>query len=249
MMAARFRSVTWVAIALVPALGCYLVTQYVAAQRAELAKVERNIGQSRKAIRDLETELGTRGSMAQIERWNSQTLALAAPTAQQYIDGDVRLASLTALPAVARPAIITAPAVAAVADVRQASYQAPASQPPVSSPLVSSPTAPEARVTRTAAAIPARKAAVAHVQAPLRIAEARVAEVRQVAFNPARRVAAEPEPEAQPLLRQATYLKPPRDQVRQATTKVAMLSAGPLDARALADIGRIASTERGSRRP
>ncbi|WP_197277222.1 hypothetical protein [Sphingomonas profundi] len=225
MMAARFRSVTWVAIALVPALGSYLVTQYVAAERAELARVERRIGQSRKAIRDLETELGTRGSMAQIERWNAQTLALAAPTAQQFISGDVRLASLTALPSLPRPAIAVAPATAVVADVRQASFTpAPAASAPTPAP--------------TKAAAPVEKAAAPR------------AEVRQVAFRPApKRAAAEPEAEPQPLLRQTNYMRPPRDQARAAPTKVAMLSAGPLDARALADIGRIATAERGSRRP
>ena len=60
MMAARFRSVTWVGVALVPALACYLVTQHVAAERAELARVERQIGQTRRDIRELETEIGTR---------------------------------------------------------------------------------------------------------------------------------------------------------------------------------------------
>ncbi|MET0270882.1 MAG: hypothetical protein ABW173_10680, partial [Sphingomonas sp.] len=109
-MAARFRSITWVAVAVVPVLACYLVTQHVAAERAELAKVERKIGQTRRAIRDLETELGTRGNLAQIERWNGQTFALTAPSAEQFVSDGVQLASLTALPALARAA---APAVAA----------------------------------------------------------------------------------------------------------------------------------------
>ena len=244
MMAARFRSVTWVAIALVPALGCYLVTQHVAAERAQLAKVERQIGQSRKAIRDLETELGTRGSMAQLERWNTQTLALAAPTAQQYVEGDVRLASLTTVPITARPAIVTAaltapaPATVAPAEVRVAGYQAPAKAAAAPAAAPARPAPPAAR--------PAIHMASYH--APITAPVMR-AEVKQAAFRPVKAVVAAADDDAQPLLRQATYQKPPRDQVRQATTKVAMLSGGPLDSHTLADIGRIARSERGNRRP
>jgi hypothetical protein len=233
MMAARFRSVTWVGVALVPALACYLVTQHVAAERAELAKVERHIGQTRRAIRDLQTELGTRGSMAQIERWNGQTFALSAPTAEQFIAGDVQLASLTALPAAPHPVI----AVAATAPA------------PAATPLPTMPaTAPVAEV-RQAAFHPAVPAAAS---AP---AEVRVTKIRDSVDQPNRRAgrqieqAAAPVADRQPLLRQATYMKPAYDPARAAPTKVALMSHGPLDARTLADIGRIASAERGGRRP
>ncbi|MDX3885015.1 MAG: hypothetical protein QHC65_11370 [Sphingomonas sp.] len=92
--AARFRSVLWVAAASTAGLACYMVTQGVAAERAELARTERAILANRVAIRDLETELGTRGSLAQMERWNAQALALKAPEARQFIGGEVQLASL-----------------------------------------------------------------------------------------------------------------------------------------------------------
>jgi len=92
--AARFRSVLWVAAASTAGLCCYLVTQGVAAERAELARTERAIMANRLAIRDLETELGTRGNLAQMERWNAQVLALQAPEAKQFLNGDVQLASL-----------------------------------------------------------------------------------------------------------------------------------------------------------
>lgn len=92
--AARFRSVLWVAAASTAGVLCYLVTQGVAAERAELARTERAIHSNQVAIRDLETELGTRGSLAQMERWNTQVLALQAPEARQFIGEDVQLASL-----------------------------------------------------------------------------------------------------------------------------------------------------------
>jgi len=94
MMAARFRSVFWVAIASVAGLACYLVTQYVAGERIALARLDRQVMRSRIAVRDLQTELGTRGSMAQIEKWNSDTLALRAPRPDQYVKGEQQLAML-----------------------------------------------------------------------------------------------------------------------------------------------------------
>lgn len=230
MMAARFRSITWVAVAVVPALACYLVTQHVAAERAELARVERKIGQTRLAIRNLETELGTRGNFAQIERWNGQTFALAAPTAEQFVGNGVQLASLSALPAVARPLAPTGGAVG----VTQAAVvpAAPAAVAVVRT--AASPAAPD-EVTR-----PAMRQAVSK-------AVSAVAAVRQAAFAPRRKAEPVVEPEPQPVLRQATYVKPARDRI--APTRVAMLTEnGPLGAGTLADIGRIANAERGSRR-
>lgn len=92
--AARFQSVLWVAAASTAGIVCYLVTQGVAAERAELTRTEHAIRANQVAIRDLETELGTRGSLAQMERWNAEVLALKAPEARQFIGDDVQLASL-----------------------------------------------------------------------------------------------------------------------------------------------------------
>ncbi len=230
MMAARFRSITWVAVAVVPALACYLVTQHVAAERAELAKVERRIGQTRLAIRNLETELGTRGNFAQIERWNGQTFALAAPTAEQFVGAGVQLASLSALPAIARPLV---PAGASTG-VTQAAV-APAA--PAAAAVVRTAALPDAPAVAAPAAV--RRVVAKAVSA--------VAVVRQVAFKPVRRAEPVVEPEPQPMVRQAAYVKPARDHA--APTKVAMLTEnGPLGAGTLADIGRLANAERGSRR-
>lgn len=96
MMAARFRSVLWVGATSLAALASYMVTQNVAAERAELVRTERAIIANRLLVRDLETELGARGSMAQMEKWNREVLALKAPDARQFLHGEVQLASLNA---------------------------------------------------------------------------------------------------------------------------------------------------------
>jgi hypothetical protein len=64
----------------------------VASERAELAKLERNIIMAKKEIRSLETELGTRGRLQQLESWNANVLALSAPTSAQFLDNAMTLA-------------------------------------------------------------------------------------------------------------------------------------------------------------
>jgi hypothetical protein len=78
----------------VMAPGFYLVISQGAAERARVEAVERSIVQARKEIRDLETEFDTRANLAQLERWNGDVLALAAPRAEQYVGGEHQLASL-----------------------------------------------------------------------------------------------------------------------------------------------------------
>ena len=89
-----FRSVFMVASCAGAALSCYLVSLHVASERAALEQVERQIVTAEREIRLLETEIGTRGRLAQLERWNVRVLALSAPTADQFLDGGFQLASL-----------------------------------------------------------------------------------------------------------------------------------------------------------
>jgi hypothetical protein len=46
-------------------------------------------------LRVLQTEIGTRGRLAQLERWNVKVLALSAPAADQFLSGSFELAKLT----------------------------------------------------------------------------------------------------------------------------------------------------------
>lgn len=94
MSARSFRSVFMVASCAGAALGCYLVSLRVASERAALQEVETKIVMAERDIRLLETEIGTRGRLAQLERWNVRVLALSAPTADQFLDGGFALARL-----------------------------------------------------------------------------------------------------------------------------------------------------------
>lgn len=114
MSARSFRSVGWVAGIAATALGCYMVNLKVASERAALEDVETRIVLAERDIRLLQTEIGTRGRLAQLEKWNVKVLALSAPAANQFMDGSFQLATLVAPKPVLDPA---APMVLASADV------------------------------------------------------------------------------------------------------------------------------------
>lgn len=78
------------------ALGCYLVSLRVAAERAALEGVETRIVQTQTDIRMLQTEIGTRGRLDQLEQWNASALSLSAPAANQFLQDSFQLAKLTA---------------------------------------------------------------------------------------------------------------------------------------------------------
>jgi hypothetical protein len=90
-----FRSVFMVASCAGAALGCYLVSLRVASERAALESIETRIVLAQSDIRLLQTEIGTRGRLAQLERWNAKVLALSAPSADQFLGGSFELARLT----------------------------------------------------------------------------------------------------------------------------------------------------------
>src|SRR4051794_3836456 len=90
-----FRSLFMVASCAGAALGCYLVSLRVASERAALEGVETKIVLAQRDIRVLQTEIGTRGRLAQLERWNVKVLALSAPSADQFLSGSFELAKLT----------------------------------------------------------------------------------------------------------------------------------------------------------
>ncbi|HVM22197.1 MAG TPA: hypothetical protein VM308_02700 [Sphingomicrobium sp.] len=90
-----FRSVFMVASCAAAALGCYMVSLRVASERAALESVETRIVLAQRDLRLLETEIGTRGRLSQLERWNAGAFALSAPGAEQFLKGSFELARLT----------------------------------------------------------------------------------------------------------------------------------------------------------
>ncbi len=94
MSAHGFRSVFMVGAIASAALGCYLVSLRVASERAALEGVENKIVLAQRDIRLLNTEIGTRGRLAQLERWNVKVIRLSAPSADQFVENSFQLATL-----------------------------------------------------------------------------------------------------------------------------------------------------------
>jgi len=91
-----FKSVFMVASCAGAALGCYMVSLRVASERSKLESVETQIVMAQRDIRLLQTEIGTRGRLSQLERWNAGAFALSAPNANQFLGGSFELAKLVA---------------------------------------------------------------------------------------------------------------------------------------------------------
>ncbi len=89
-----FKSFFMVASCAGAALSCYLVSLRVASERAALEDVETRIVLAQRDLRVLQTEIGTRGRLAQLERWNASVLALSAPSHDQFLKGGFELARL-----------------------------------------------------------------------------------------------------------------------------------------------------------
>lgn len=94
MSSRSFRSLFMVASCAGAALGCYLVSLRVASERAALEDVETQIVMAQRDLRVLQTEIGTRGRLSQLERWNAGAFALSAPSADQFLKGGFELARL-----------------------------------------------------------------------------------------------------------------------------------------------------------
>jgi hypothetical protein len=123
MITTRFREVVWTGGICAAALSFYLVSQTVAAKRAELASVERNIARTKQEIRALRTEIDTRGGLAQIESWNQRVYGLQAPGAEQFVDSSIKLVAMVE-PQPGTPALPLDPAiVASHGAVNQVNYK------------------------------------------------------------------------------------------------------------------------------
>jgi hypothetical protein len=94
MSARSFGSLFMVASCAGAALGCYLVSLRVASERAQLEDVESKIVLAQEDMRVLQTEIGTRGRLSQLERWNAGAFELSAPAANQILEGSFQLAQL-----------------------------------------------------------------------------------------------------------------------------------------------------------
>jgi type II secretory pathway pseudopilin PulG len=91
MIVQRFKAVGWVAMVAIAATFLYLISLQVAVERGKLEAVEAQINAAQREVRQLQTEMGTRASLRQLERWNGEVLALSAPKATQFVNSGTQL--------------------------------------------------------------------------------------------------------------------------------------------------------------
>lgn len=163
----RLKGAGWLIACVAVVLGFYCASLRVAAERKKLEQVDARIALARRDIRALETEFDTRANLAQLERWNGDTLALAAPTAGQFVRSGAELAAID----------VTAPLPAGV--VRTAALVVPSAVVPAATAPV--PTAAVAIAAAGPAAVKPATVVAAHPATPLPFAAPaliRVAAVR-----------------------------------------------------------------------
>ena len=189
MSAHGFKSVFMVASVAGAALGCYLVSLNVASERAKLEAVESKIVLAQRDIRVLQTEIGTRGRLAQLERWNVGFIRLSAPTADQFLEGGFQLATMTkpdAKPVIDAPVVLVWPPAQvtavpfALASARSAATSAPDVGRATPSGTMTSPEASAEYARRTPSS---RSTLVARVAAVMRCGSARPSPCRRPAVR------------------------------------------------------------------
>lgn len=94
MLGYAWKSFGWFLAFVAVALGFLLVPLQVAAERKKLDKTVSQIAGAHRDIRALETEFDTRANLAQLEKWNGDTLRLTAPAATQFVSDAGALASM-----------------------------------------------------------------------------------------------------------------------------------------------------------
>ena len=186
MIARGFKPVAWVAAIGTAALGCYMLSLQVAAERAELAGVERRIVATQQQIRTLQTELGTRGRLQQLEQWNAEVLALSAPVSGQFLESTVSLARFDVGrgPAPIESEVRLASADEAAPAARPAQPVAPSRTNPAPRPavrLASAQAGPGAATPAAADRPTVRRVSLVAAPAPAPAAPVRAAEPRRAA--------------------------------------------------------------------
>ena len=130
----RLRNLGWLALVFMVAILLYPLSLNVAAMHSNLVAVDREIMDTKREISFLQAEIRTRASLQQLEEWNELLYGYQPPAADQFVNGEAALASLTgdlpetkpvmmAAASVLAPQVVAEPAVVKV--VKEAVVEAP----------------------------------------------------------------------------------------------------------------------------
>jgi hypothetical protein len=127
----RLRNLGWLALVFMVAILLYPLSLNVAATHSDLVAVDREIMDTKREISFLQAEIRTRASLQQLEEWNELLYGYQPPSADQFVNGEAALASLTgdlpdAKPVMMAAADVPAPQVVAEPEVvKEAVVEAP----------------------------------------------------------------------------------------------------------------------------
>jgi hypothetical protein len=237
-IATRLSAVWQVAGVAAAALCCYLVSQSVATERASLEKVDRQIADTRDDIAKLQTEIGVRARMGQLESWNRNVLALQAPRPSQFVASGLQLAALYGHRG--QPALQLDPAIASQqGSPMNAAYQpaAPAEAKPQPTPAAPMPVVPTPQIAPTQ---PMLRTAAYVRPAPDRLAGDASATAAPSAPTVQKASLEVVKPAVEDTPRKA---KPRADAKPKADAPVKLAHADPLRSLLPADIGQLAARE------
>lgn len=91
----RLRNLGWLALVFMVAILLYPLSLNVAATHSNLVAVDREIMDTKREISFLQAEIRTRASLQQLEEWNELLYGYQPPAANQFVNGEAALASLT----------------------------------------------------------------------------------------------------------------------------------------------------------
>ena len=104
----RLRNLGWLALVFMVAILLYPLSLNVAAMHTDLVAVDREILDTKREISFLQAEIRTRASLQQLEEWNELLYGYQPPSADQFVNGDAALASLTGDLPEAKPVMMAA---------------------------------------------------------------------------------------------------------------------------------------------
>jgi hypothetical protein len=91
----RLKNLGWLALVFMVAILLYPLSLNVAATHSDLVAVDREILETKREISFLQAEIRTRASLQQLEEWNELLYGYQSPSADQFVNGEAALASLT----------------------------------------------------------------------------------------------------------------------------------------------------------
>lgn len=102
----RLKNIGWLALVFMIAVLLYPLSLNVAALHSDLSRIDRDILETKQEINFLQAEIRTRASVAQLEEWNELLYGYEPPRADQFIDGERGLASLSGSEPLVKPVLV-----------------------------------------------------------------------------------------------------------------------------------------------